>query len=210
MDIIGLVIVIAIIKSLLRKEKETNKRRQDKEQSGEQWKQMVFDFVDKAESYAKKRSEDMPYSSTRRTDTYAERSRTRATSAGNAVYNQVQQQRATKARLQEKYGSTQPSYAKTATKTDILSRAKGNVQEEAPNAFKQEAHAAVCSEYRSHAEASPNLEEHRGHSPECDFDAESDILKRVNDLIVMGYDGSMEFDRDFIAEGVDMLNSFSL
>jgi len=29
-------------------------------------------------------------------------------------------------------------------------------------------------------------------------------------LIVTGYSGDMKFDRDFIAEGVDMLNRFTV
>lgn len=211
MDIISLIIIIAIIKKILgsEKEKEQNKRKQSGTGSGEQWKQMVFDFVDKAESYTVKRSEDLPLGGTR----------TSSAKRGMDAYHQVQQQRATKERLQKKYGTTTSSaysrttvspYASQAAKTDILSRAKENVKEEAQDGFKQESHAAVCSEYRSHAETKPDMAAHMSHSPECDFDAESDILKRVNDLIVMGYDGNMEFDRDFIAEGVEMLNSFSM
>ena len=125
----------------------------------------------------------------------------------------VARQRATKERLEKKYAVTQRQmpYTQSATKKpDILTRAKANVKEEEPDTFKQQAHAQVCAEYRSHAEMAPDLQKHKDHSLECDFENESDILKRVNDLIVMGYDGNMEFDRDFVAEGVEMLNRFSL
>ena len=38
-----------------------------------------------------------------------------------------------------------------------------------------------------------------------DFDTYH-LIDEINDLIVKGYDGSLEFERDFIAEGVEMLN----
>ena len=42
----------------------------------------------------------------------------------------------------------------------------------------------------------------------ADFDDDCDIMQKLNDLMIMGYSGNLEFDRDFIAEGVDMLNSY--
>ena len=38
-----------------------------------------------------------------------------------------------------------------------------------------------------------------------DFDTYH-LIDEINDLIVKGYSGSLEFERDFIAEGVEMLN----
>lgn len=115
------------------------------------------------------------------------------------------QQKSTKERLQQKYGTQQK-----APKQDILARAKENVREEAPNVMQQQMHAEVCRDYRATADATTNVKEHKALSPECDTGEESDIIKKVNDLIVTGYSGDMTFDRDFIAEGVDMLNRFSL
>lgn len=116
------------------------------------------------------------------------------------------QQKATKNRLQQKYGSQQ----KPAQNGNILDRAKGNVQEKAPSAIQQEMHAEVCREYREPAHAEENVMEHKLQCDNCDTGAESDIIKKINDLMVTGYSGDMTFDRDFIAEGVDMLNRFSL
>lgn len=116
------------------------------------------------------------------------------------------QQKATKNRLQQKYGSQQ----KPASKTDILAKAKGNVQEKAPSAIQQEMHAEVCRDYRDTSHATPDVKAHKMQSAECDTGAESDIIKKVNDLMVTGYSGNLNFDRDFIAEGVDMLNRFSI
>ena len=114
--------------------------------------------------------------------------------------------------MERKYGSTgtQSSYTGAVPKEDLVARAKSNVAQKSADTFKQQAHAEVCAEYRSHAEVAPDLYEHKGHSQECALEGESDLVKRVNDLIVMGYDGNMKFDRDFIAEGVEMLNSFNL
>ena len=116
------------------------------------------------------------------------------------------QQKSTKERLQQKYGTPQ----KPAPKSDILSRAKENVQENEPDKMEQQMHAEVCRDFRANAHATTDVTEHKELSVLCDSGEESDIIKRVNDLIVTGYSGNMEFDRDFIAEGVDMLNSFTL
>ena len=42
-----------------------------------------------------------------------------------------------------------------------------------------------------------------------DFDTYH-LADEVNDLIVKGYSGNLEFERDFLAEGIDMLNRFSV
>lgn len=36
------------------------------------------------------------------------------------------------------------------------------------------------------------------------------LINEVNDLIVKGYSGNLEFERDFLAEGMDMLNRVSM
>lgn len=198
MDIISLIIIIAIIKKVIEKNKEKDKkgRKQSQNISGEWVQQRINDFANATPQQRQK--------------VYAD---TVAQLREKGYVDTVAQQRATKERLERKYGkaASQTSYQKASKpQTDILSRAKTNVKEESADKFKQQAHAEVCSEYRSHAKTSPDLQAHKGHSPECDFEGESDILKRVNDLMIMGYDGALEFDRDFIAEGVEMLNSFSL
>ena len=116
------------------------------------------------------------------------------------------QQKNTKERLQQKYGTQQ----KSAPKADILSRAKENVKESEPNAVQQEMHAEVCRDYRATAHAKTDVATHKAVSEVCDTGEESDIIKKVNDLIVTGYSGNLSFDRDFIAEGIDMLNRFTV
>ena len=118
-------------------------------------------------------------------------------------YNNVQ---STKARLQQKYGMQQ----RPNNGSDILSRAKENVKENEADAVQQEIHAQVCREYREHADTASDVAVHKVLSVQCDTGEESDFMKKVNDLMITGYSGDLEFDRDFIAEGVDMLNRFSI
>ncbi len=116
------------------------------------------------------------------------------------------QQKTTKDRLQQKYAVPQ----NPAQKGDILSRARENVKENEPDKMQQQIHAEVCRDFRTNASTTADVAEHKELSVFCDSGEESDIIKRVNDLIITGYSGEMEFDRDFIAEGVDMLNRFTV
>ena len=118
------------------------------------------------------------------------------------------QQKATKERLQQKY-APQPKTTATAN-GNILERAKENVQTKAADAFVQQAHAEVCRDYNETSHRMPDVKVHKEESALCDTGEESDIIKRVNDLIITGYSGDMHFDRDFIAEGVEMLNRFTV
>ena len=145
------------------------------------------------------------------------RQQLRQAAAQKEAYYSGQQKR-TKERLQRKYtaqqkSATQQKYAaqqKPAVKPDILSRAKDNVKESEPNKMEQQIHAQVCRDFRTNAHAASDVAQHKEQSVFCDTGEESDIIKRVNDLIVTGYSGDMTFDRDFIAEGVDMLNRFTV
>ena len=38
----------------------------------------------------------------------------------------------------------------------------------------------------------------------------SELMYQVNDLIVMGYQADLTFERDFVSEGIDMLNNYEL
>ena len=42
----------------------------------------------------------------------------------------------------------------------------------------------------------------------AEFDEDCDNRKKIQDLMIMGYSGNLEFERDFVAEGVDMLNRY--
>ena len=38
----------------------------------------------------------------------------------------------------------------------------------------------------------------------------SELMREVNDLILMGYQSDLTFERDFVSEGVELLNSYEL
>lgn len=115
------------------------------------------------------------------------------------------QQKATKERLKQKYASKT-----TSPKTDILARAKENVKDSEPEVLVQQMHAEVCRDFRETAHAASSVAQHKATSELCDTGEASDIIKKINDLMITGYSGDMNFDRDFVAEGVDMLNSYIL
>ena len=43
-----------------------------------------------------------------------------------------------------------------------------------------------------------------------DMDSASELMHEVEDLMIMGYQANLPFERDFIAEGVAMLNGYEL
>ena len=43
-----------------------------------------------------------------------------------------------------------------------------------------------------------------------DIDSASELMHEVEDLMIMGYQANLPFERDFIAEGVAMLNGYEL
>lgn len=99
---------------------------------------------------------------------------------------------------------------------DILSRAKQNVQENNEDLLKNA--DRMQHEAARGAADTPILTPSEkvamqgvkpvGQQIGADFDDDCDIMQKLNDLMIMGYSGNLEFDRDFIAEGVDMLNSY--
>lgn len=99
---------------------------------------------------------------------------------------------------------------------DILSRAKQNVKENDTD-FMKEADKRQHEATRGAADTpvmTPSQkvamkpEKPVGQQIGADFDEDCDIMKKLNDLMIMGYSGDLEFGRDFIAEGVDMLNNY--
>ena len=99
---------------------------------------------------------------------------------------------------------------------DILSRAKQNVQENDEDLLK-EADRMQHEAARGAADTPVLTPSEKvamqgvkpvGQQIGADFDDDCDIMQKLNDLMIMGYSGNLEFDRDFIAEGVDMLNSY--
>ena len=70
---------------------------------------------------------------------------------------------------------------------DILSRAAANVREN------------EADELMLHMETGALV-----------TDEPSELIREINDLIIMGYQADMSFERDFIAEGVELMNRYEI
>ncbi len=93
---------------------------------------------------------------------------------------------------------------------DIVARAKINNDH-----FNEDDTLAEIEKMHGHKENEPPIRiEHEAvcmtHAADADaaFPQES-IFGSAQDLIVKGYDGNMDFDRDFIAEAMEMINNCS-
>lgn len=49
------------------------------------------------------------------------------------------------------------------------------------------------------------------HEPDCELHADSEsILGEIQNLMICGYSGNMEFERDFLGEAIELLNSYQM
>ncbi len=102
-----------------------------------------------------------------------------------------------KRRLQQKYGKV-PDRTVQERKPqqdtyDILSRAIASVQEDAADELHPKNGGAAG------VPADSGLLEMTG---------DSDLMRQVNDLIIMGYPAKLSYERDFLAEGIQMMNQY--
>lgn len=142
---------------------------------------------------------------------------TRVQSARTQIQQQtaqaVQEQIAkTKQRIMESRGmkdtSTQRSSAMQqvyegrmeARNTSILQRAKANAEED-----KVDVTLETMEAEHNHSER-VSVAEH--HHPE-DIIPEN-MLGKIEDLMIKGYDGNLCFERDFVGEGLDMISRFTV
>ncbi|MBO5371729.1 MAG: hypothetical protein J6A75_03310 [Lachnospiraceae bacterium] len=102
----------------------------------------------------------------------------------------INRQRELKQRLEQKYRN-KPDLAGT-----ILDRAVGNVAEEAKDELK-------ITDAKHHMAAGGSMQKKNMDTPQVN---ERVLIDKVYDLMVTGYSGNMQFERDFLAEGMDMLN----
>jgi hypothetical protein len=109
-------------------------------------------------------------------------------------------QRELKQRLQKQYENVVNKYLTPVTEDgkqqdDIMGRVHANVAEYAGNQIEQEGKLDTI----------PVTE---GHIDNCITDDDCSLMERVNDLMIMGYQANLTFERDFVAEGIEMLNSY--
>ena len=87
------------------------------------------------------------------------------------------------------YRRPQPKQAEN----DILKRAAENVNENDADELEQQMMAGAHELVNA-----------------IDIDSASELMHEVEDLMIMGYQANLPFERDFIAEGVAMLNGYEL
>lgn len=128
---------------------------------------------------------------------------------------------------QKTYSSPPPSsntYRKAAVspKEDILTRSKKNVAGDFGNTssktntkqtkeqlLRKQQDAIKAYNASSVPTPSPSFEASPAVSNKTTENSDSDdLMKTVQDLIVKGYEPKMTFERDFISEGMDLLNSY--
>ena len=85
--------------------------------------------------------------------------------------------------------NVQPNQAEN----DILKRATENVSENDGDELEQQMMAGAHELVNA-----------------IDIDSASELMHEVEDLMIMGYQANLPFERDFIAEGVAMLNGYEL
>ncbi len=101
-------------------------------------------------------------------------------------YQEQQKMRDLKQRLKEKYTP--------APRSEILENAKENVAENDVDLLKE-------ADRRWHDSA---------RVPALHTQEDTDILKQVYDLMIVGYSGNLNFKRDFLSEGMDMINRIGM
>ena len=109
----------------------------------------------------------------------------------------------------------QKATAKSAQPTNIVDRAKQNANKYAEDTtLEQLEKEHKHSERESKAEAAyvaKEREEHRKlHTEPIPPVEEESLLGSVQDLMIKGYDGNLSFERDFVGEAMDLLNSFTV
>ena len=109
----------------------------------------------------------------------------------------------------------QKAAAKSAQPTNIVDRAKQNANKYAEDTtLEQLEKEHKHSERESKAEAAyvaKEREEHRKlHTEPIPPVEEERLLGSVQDLMIKGYDGNLSFERDFVGEAMDLLNSFTV
>lgn len=119
-----------------------------------------------------------------------------------------------KAELQKKYGtaSTTQTVAKNLQKnTSIVDRAKLNNAKLAEDETLKE-----IEEFHGHKEShAPEKVQHDAACQTLKTDgnailAEESLLGSIDDLMAKGYNGDLNFDRDFLGEAMDMIASFTV
>ena len=148
----------------------------------------------------------------------ANQSQTAYNAKQNAYAQPTQQKRQMTADERAKLDAyrQQKAFAQPVAKpTNIVERAKQNVNKYAEDTtLEQLEKEHKHSERESKAEAAyvaKEREDHRKlHTEPIPRVEEESLLGSVQDLMIKGYDGNLSFERDFVGEAMDLLNSFTV
>lgn len=137
----------------------------------------------------------------------------------------------------QNYTYTRPAEPKKQPENDILARATRNVlgqqeerrtesmaelkarlQEKYGTAVKEKKPAveAVATPEKKPEPVKPEVKVHvpakdcAKHLAEWNEPSGEDLMQEVWDLMIKGYDGELTFTRDFVAEGIEMLNQIQM
>lgn len=151
-------------------------------------------------------------------NTRANQQQTSYNAQQNAYARPTQQKRqmteADRAKL-DAYRQQKAAAQPAAKPTNIVERAKQNANKyEEDTTLEQLEKEHKHSERESKAEAAyvaKEREEHRKlHTEPIPPVEEESLLGNVQDLMIKGYDGNLSFERDFVGEAMDLLNSFTV
>ncbi len=100
---------------------------------------------------------------------------------------------------------------KQTQKPDIVQRAVANnarFEEDTTREAIEAMHGHSEAEHKVAMEHSRNCQTLGKDSNNSDEAESQSMFGSVEDLIAMGYSGNLEFERDFLGEGIDMINNF--
>ena len=147
-----------------------------------------------------------------------------ARSTGTWSNSGAQTQRKTPAQqtraAQQTGGGAQKSAARSAQENSILQKAKANASKQFDDDTLEARGSAQLGRvplgdeimkdkakaHHIHSEHGENHDAELKNRPGVDDFDTHHLIDEVNDLIVKGYSGNLEFDRDFLSEATDMLN----
>lgn len=127
----------------------------------------------------------------------------------------LEQYRAAKA---AKAGGVVPAGAQQEKKGDILSRAKQNTKKYETDTTleeleKEHQHTEHVTETISKETLLQRMAQHphdAAHVSEVVGEESDSLMPTIEDLMIKGYDGKLSFERDFVGEGMDMINRFTV
>ena len=177
------------------------------------WFAFVAFIVLKAVNASKKQEEEKQ----KRTTIVQPPVQAQAVAPQQSVVDQLQQKRMQQQEMQKKKQELLEKQ-KAKQQGEILARAKANagaytadttlIELEESHGHSGHSTSTGALEYQAkQKEAHPHDAAHV--AAELDA-AEGSLLSRVEDLMVMGYDGELSFERDFLGEGMDMIARFTL